>query len=327
VNGGAGPGPLLFLVGPTASGKKVVAQEIAPALAAELLALDSMKVYRGMDLGTDKATALRFALTDLVDAGERFSVGAYVRAAAREVEVVRARGRLPLFVGGTGLYLRALVRGLFDVPDVSPEVRASVAAELDAAGSAAAHRELERIDPAAAARLAPSDRKRIARALEVFRQTGRTLSSWQESSTRRPIEGRAALVGIRWSRPQLRARIVARVARMFEGGLVAEVAALAARGGIGPVAGLAIGYREVAALLAREPGLAAARDAASSLQTPAVAACADEVVRSTWTFVRRQDNWWRQFPEIDWIEADEHPASIARRVAAAFRRALATQSM
>jgi tRNA dimethylallyltransferase len=329
VSEGAGPGPLLFLVGPTASGKKRVAQEIAPALDAELLSLDSMKVYRGMDLGTDKAAARRFALTDLVEPSERFSVGAYVRAAALEVAAVRARGHLPFFVGGTGLYLRALVRGLFDVPDVTREIRSQVAAELDAAGSAAGHQELARVDPAAAARLDRSDRKRIARALEIFRQTGRTLTSWQEGATRRPIDGRAVLVGLRWPRPLLRERVAARVARMFEAGLVAEVAALKSRGGIGAVAGLAIGYREVAELLGREPALATAGGAAASLATPAIAACAQAIVRSTWTFVRRQENWWRQFPEIAWVEADEadrDPAAIARRVEAAFRRALA-QSM
>ena len=323
----AGPGPLLFLVGPTASGKKQVAPQVAGALGAELLSLDSMKVYRGMDLGTDKAAAHRFALTDLVEPSERFSVGAYVRAAAREVAAVRARGRLPLFVGGTGLYLRALVRGLFDVPDVSPEVRAQVTAELDAAGSAAAHRELARVDPAAAARLDRADRKRIARALEIFRQTGRTLTAWQESATRRPIDGPAVLVGLRWSRPRLRERIAARVARMFESGLVAEVAALESRGGIGAVAGLAIGYREVAELLGREPTLATARESATSMATPAIAACAQAIVRSTWSFVRRQENWWRQFPEITWIEAEGATDAVARQVEAAFRRALAAQSM
>jgi tRNA dimethylallyltransferase len=335
VSAGSGPGPLLFLVGATASGKKRAAQQVAAALGAELLALDSMKVYRGMDLGTDKSAAHRFALTDLVEPNERFSVGAYVRAAALEVAAVRARGRLPLFVGGTGLYLRALVRGLFDVPDIAPEVRRRVAAEIDAHGSAAAHAELARVDPAAAARLHPSDRRRIARAREVFLQTGRSMTAWQEEATRRPIEGRALLVGIRWSRAQLRQRIEARVERMFAAGLLAEVAALRERAAMGPVAGLAIGYREVAALLDAHPELrtapredttavgAAGREARRAL----IDACAREIVRDTWIFVRRQDNWLRQFPEIQWIEAESDPASIPERVEAAFRRQLAAQSM
>jgi tRNA dimethylallyltransferase len=323
VTEGAGPGPLLFLVGPTASGKKAAAQQIAPALGAELLSLDSMKVYRGMDLGTDKATAGRFALTDLVEPDARFSVGAYVRAAALEVAAVRARGHVPLFVGGTGLYLRALVRGLFDVPDIAPAVRAEVAAELDARGSAAVHADLASIDPAAAARLHPSDRKRIARAREIFLQTGRTMTEWQEQATKRPIDGAPVLVGIRWSRPRLRARIEARVARMFAAGLVSEVASLRERGGMGAVAGLAIGYREVAEMLDRAAGSPSAR----SLAPDDEASCAQAIIRNTWTFVRRQENWWRQFPEIRWIDAEEEPASIPLRVEAAFRQALAAQSM
>ena len=304
--------PLLLLVGPTASGKKRVALEIAEGLSADLLALDSMKVYRGMDLGTDKAGAGRFALTDLVDPDQRFSVGAWVRAAQREVAAIRARGRVPLFVGGTGLYLRALRRGLFEVPEIAAAVREAVAREIDEGGVAAAHARLAALDPAAAARLNPADRKRIARALEVERQTGRTLTAWQEEATRRPIAGRDVVVGLRWSRPRLRERIEQRVDRMLAAGLVQEVAALRRRGRIGAVAGLAIGYRETVALL----------DAGEELDGGRLAELRAAIVRDTWTFVRRQDNWFRQFPEIAWIDAEADPAATAARVAAAVRAAL-----
>jgi len=302
----AASGPLWFLVGPTAAGKKRVALSVAETLGADLLALDSMKVYRGMDVGTDKAAAGRFLLTDLVDPDQHFSVGAWVRAAATEVARIRERGRAPLFVGGTGLYLRALVRGLFEVPDISPPVRAAVAAEIDASGPAAAHAALARVDAQAAARLHPTDRRRIARALEVHRQTGRPLSTWQAEATRRPIEGRPVLVGLRWPRAQLRARIEARVDRMLAAGLVSEVQALRAARRIGPVAGLAIGYREVVAML--EIG----GDEAT---------VARAIVADTWKFVRRQDNWFRQFPEIHWVPADEDVAVVAQRVEAVFRSA------
>ena len=316
------PGPLLLLVGPTASGKKRVALEIAEELRADLLALDSMKVYRGMDLGTDKAAAGRFALTDLVEPDARFSVGAWVRAAQREVAAIRERGRVPLFVGGTGLYLRALVRGLFEVPDVPAPVRAAVTREIDEQGVAAAHARLASVDPAAAARLHPGDRKRIARALEIERATGRTLTEWQETATRRPIDGRCVAAGLRWSRPRLRERIERRVDRMLDAGLVEEVAALRRRGGIGPVAGLAIGYRETVALLDAGAGLEGAAGAPTRLEEPRRAELRAAIVRDTWTFVRRQDNWFRQFPEIAWIDVEADPAAAASRVAAAFRAAL-----
>jgi tRNA dimethylallyltransferase len=263
-----------------------------------------MKVYRGMDVGTDKQHAARFALTDLVEPSERFSVGAYVRAAQAAVAATRSRGKVPLFVGGTGLYLRALTRGLFDVPDVEPAVRARVQAELDERGTPALHAELAGVDAETAARLHPNDRKRIARALEVFRSTGKTLARWQAEATRRPIAGRPVLVGIRWSRSALRARIVARVERMFASGLVDEVRSLMESRRIGPVAGLAIGYREVAAML---------RDGTSLEE------CRRAVVHDTTAFVRRQDNWMRQFPEIRWIDADADPPSVPDRVVATFR--------
>jgi tRNA dimethylallyltransferase len=305
----AAPGPLLFLVGPTAAGKKRVALAVAERLGAELLALDSMKVYRGMDVGTDKASAGRFLLTDLVEPDQPFSVGAYVRAAAAAVAEVRARGKSPLFVGGTGLYLRALVGGLFEVPDVTGEVRAAVGAEIDAHGVAAAHAELARVDPAAARRLHPTDRRRIARALEVARQTGRPLSAWQAESTRRPIEGRPILVGLAWSRAKLKPRIEARVQRMVAGGLIEEVKALRAARRIGPVAGLAIGYREVVAML----------DAGTDASLVARAIVAD-----TWSFMRRQENWFRQFPEIVWVDADRDFAAVTNDIEAAFRTAQST---
>lgn len=307
------PGALLFLVGPTASGKKGAALAVAEALPVGLLALDSMKVYRGMDVGTDKAGAGRFALTDLVDPDQRFSVGAWVRAARTEVEAVRARGRLPLFVGGTGLYLQALLRGLFDAPPIDPDVRRRVEEMLEAralpggGGTPALHAELGRVDPESAARLHPHDGRRIARAYEVWLQTGRPLSRWQAESTRLPIAGVPIAVGIRWSRPALRRRISARVERMFERGLVDEVRRLLESRRIGPVAALAIGYRQVAAML---------RDGGS------IEECRRAVVRDTITFVRRQENWLRRFPEVRWVEADPDPEGVSRRVTEAFCAAL-----
>lgn len=312
--------PLCFLVGATASGKKAVALELAQRLPFELLSLDSMKVYRGMDRGTDKQAPARFALTNLVEPTVRFSVGDYVRAAGDAVAAIRARGRLPLFVGGTGLYLRALVRGLFEVPPIDPAVRQAVAERVERDGLPAAHAELARLDPETAARLHMHDRKRIVRALEVVAQTGESLSSWQLRATRRPIAGRPLLVGIRWQRTALRERIRVRIERMFAAGLVDEVAKLLATGQLGPVAALAIGYREVIDYLRGGGSLADCQHAVQQ-----------QVVSDTTTFMRRQENWFRQFPEIRWVDAPSGAAKgrrptegeLVASVAAEFERGLA----
>ncbi|MBL8843833.1 MAG: tRNA (adenosine(37)-N6)-dimethylallyltransferase MiaA [Planctomycetes bacterium] len=324
--------PLCFLVGATASGKKAVALELARRLPFELLSLDSMKVYRGMDRGTDKQAPARFALTNLVEPTVRFSVGDYVRAAGDAVAAIRARGRLPLFVGGTGLYLRALVRGLFEVPPIDPAVRQAVAEQVERDGLPAAHAELSRLDPETAARLHLHDRKRIVRALEVVAQTGESLSSWQRRATRRPIEGRPLLVGIRWQRPALRERIRVRIERMFAAGLVDEVRQLLAAGQLGPVAALAIGYREVIDYLRAHASLgdgqqpALPQDERTRLQQ-----LQERVVSDTTTFMRRQENWFRQFPEIRWVDSPGGAATgrpptegdLVARVAAEFERGLA----
>ncbi len=296
---------LCFLVGATASGKKAVALQLASRLPFELLSLDSMKVYRGMDRGTDKQAPARFALTNLVEPTERFSVGDYVRHAQAAVASVRARGRLPLFVGGTGLYLRALVRGLFEVPAIDPAVRAAVALSVDRDGLAAAHATLAVKDPEIATRLHPNDRKRIVRALEVAAQTGEALSVWQRRATRCAIDGTPHLVGIHWSRAALRDRVTARVDRMFRDGLVDEVRALLESGRLGPVAGLAIGYRQVVDFLQGQGTLAE---------------CRQRVISDTTTFVRRQDHWFRQFPEIAWIDAAAAGDELTDRVTAVYER-------
>jgi len=303
--------PLLFLVGATASGKKQAALAAAAELPLALLSLDALKVYRGLDRGTDKSPERRFGLTDLVGPHARFSVGDYVRAAAAAVAAIRAAGQVPLFVGGTGLYLRALVRGLTEVPEIPATARAAVAARLDQAGVAAGHAALAELDPVTAARLHPHDRKRIARALEVVEATGRPLSAWQRESTRRPIPGRVHLCGIRWTRAALHRRIRERVERMFAAGLVDEVRALHASGGLGPVAGSAIGYREVVEWLIAPPA-----DRALGSE----AECRRQVVTDTTAFVRRQDNWFRQFPEIVWIDADDAPQQVPRRVVEELRK-------
>ena len=222
----------LVLTGPTGSGKSAWAWRLAQQLPVEIISVDSAQVYRGMDIGTakpDAATRARVPhhLLDIRDAAECYSAGDFVRDARAAMQEIHGRGRLPLLVGGTMLYLRALMRGMAELPGASPALRAELEAQAASQGWPALHTELARVDAAAAARIHPLDAQRIQRALEVFRLTGRAISEWQ-SATRAPIEG------VRWlrfalvpgDRVGLRRTLQERFASMLEAGLLAEVTAL-----------------------------------------------------------------------------------------------------
>ncbi len=301
------PLPVLFLVGPTASGKKRVAAKLTTSLPVRLLSLDSMKVYRGMDRGTDKSDSIPFGLTNLVEPSQPFSVGDYARLAEEQVTAARSAREHPLFVGGTGLYLRALTKGLFEGPEIPPGIRDEWRRQLSQRGGPALHEELSRVDPTAAARIHPNDGKRITRALEVHTATGVALSDWQQRDTKVPFDGPHVLVGLRWEPSELRRRIAVRVDRMLKNGLVNEVRQLRDAGRLGPVAAEAIGYREVLEMLETngdEP------------------TCRERIVTNTWRFSRRQENWFRQFPSIDWIPMKDDPESIGDRVLERFQQGI-----
>lgn len=237
---------LRVLVGATASGKKAVAVELARRHGLTVLSMDSMKVYRGMDVGTDKPdagqrAAVPWELLDLVGHDEAFSAGRWVAAA---VEAAGRRAGAVLFAGGTPLYLRLLVEGLTEGPESDPDLRRELDARWERDGEAAVRAELAAVDPEAEARLSPGDRKRLLRALEVHRLTGRALSAWQRETTRPPLPGPVRLAGLRWPAEEHRRRTDARVARMLERGLVEEVSALRARAPFAPEPGKAIGYAE-----------------------------------------------------------------------------------
>ncbi len=305
------PSPnLLAIVGPTASGKGTLSRALNRILDAELLSVDSMKVYRGMDIGTAKPTkAMRTAhayhLLDLVDPRESYSVADYLQAAARCEAEVLARGCVALFVGGTALYLKALRHGLFADPGLDLEYRKALAARADRAGTAALHLELKRVDPEAAARIHPNDRKRLIRALEVLRTTGRPISDHQ---TQFKGEGRAVRwVGLRWSREDLIGRIDARVNRMMETGFLEEVRRLEEAHAFGETSGEGIGYRELRAHLRREISLDEAVDA-TRLRTR--------------QFARRQATWFRSFQDIHWLDmkAGDDPEARAEEALAVLTR-------
>lgn len=281
--------PLVAVVGPTATGKSELALTLAERLGGEVVNADSMQLYRGMDVGTAKPTVperrgIPHHLLDVWDVTERASVAEYQRLARTEVADVLARGRLPLLVGGSGLYVRAVLDDL-DFPGTDPELRARLEAELAAVGAPTLHARLSRVDPAAARGILPSNGRRVVRALEVVELTGRPFAATLPA----PAAGRDS-VQIGLDRPaDLDARVAARVDRMWARGLVEEVRTLAGRGlRDGPTASRALGYRQLLAYLDGRYDEATARA---------------ETVRATRRFVRRQRAWFRRDGRVEWLDA------------------------
>ena len=299
--------PLWFLIGPTASGKSAVAIAVAEQIGAEILSLDSMALYRGMDIGTakpspDDRARVPHHLVDLADPGDAFSTGRYLEAATAAIAEVAARGRRPLFVGGTALYLKALTEGFFDGPTADWELRNRLEAEAAEHGPPALHARLRQVDPAAAGRIHPNDLRRIVRALEVHETTGRPISELQTQFGSPSSRYACTLVGLRWSREHLHERIGRRVGAMLAAGLVGEVRRLlAAPGGMSHSASQFVGYREIIAHLEGEYNLDEA---------------VERIKRRTRQFAKRQDTWFRKFPQIRWVDAapDTPPDHLARAV-------------
>lgn len=283
--------PAVFLVGATASGKGAVAYGLAERLGAEILSLDSMKLYRGLDAGTNKpAAALRDRvpthLVDVVDPSEEFSVERYRDEALRIASEVRGRGHRPLFVGGTPLYLKALLSGLFEGPSADLSLRGRLEAEAVERGAPALHARLASVDPEAARRIHPHDLRRIVRALEVHELTGRPISEWQRQWGTERAD--VLTIGIRRDREDLKRRIAERVDAMFASGLVEETRRLAASpAGLSRTAAKAIGTRQVIDALAGRHSMEEARRL---------------TVRETVRYARQQLAWFRRFPGLVWID-------------------------
>ncbi|MEO8494851.1 MAG: tRNA (adenosine(37)-N6)-dimethylallyltransferase MiaA [Planctomycetota bacterium] len=286
-----------YLTGATASGKTPVGVELAKLLNAEIVSLDSMSVYRQMNIGTAKPSPSQRAevphhLLDVVAPDEEYSLSQYVRDAHRVIGEIRARGREVLFVGGTPLYLKALLRGVYPGPPADWEFRNQIETELETVGIDALHARLEQVDPLAAAKLHPHDKRRIIRALEVYKQTGSPLSHEQTHFDDLPHEQCKAFV-MGWPRPILHRRIEARVERMFQIGLVDEVKALLdCYGDLGRTAAQAVGYREVIEFVRHDHEL------------PAVI---EQVQARTRQFARRQETWFRGLAECEFVPLDQEP--------------------
>ena len=272
----------LLLLGPTASGKSALSLELAKQFDVEIISIDSALVYRGMDIGSAKPTPEELAivphhLIDIRDIGEPYSAADFVADALRLIAEIRARGRFPLIVGGTMLYAKALREGLNDMPTTSPEVRAEVLAEGETLGWPAMHEKLMSVDPETAQRLAPNDKQRIGRALEVYRMTGKPLSSFHQRTAVKPMLP-VVTVGLMPSdRAKLHARIAERFDAMLAAGFLEEVERLMKRSDFDPEspAMRAVGYRQAIDYLQgrttreafREAGIAATRQLAKRQMT------------------------------------------------------------
>lgn len=284
----------LALVGTTASGKSALAFEVARRLGdVELVSVDSMQVYRGMDIGTAKASPaerheIPHHLIDLAEPDEDFSVTRFQAAAAEAIDSIESRGHRALLVGGTGLYHRAIIDDL-DVPPQWPAVRAAVDAEPD---TTALHGRLRELDPTAATRMEPTNRRRIVRALEVTIGSGRPFSSFGPGlGSHNPTHFNQ--VGVWLPRAVVATRIEARLRAMIDGGLLDEVARL--RPSMGRTARQALGYREFIDHL----------DGALTFDEALVTA-----TRRTQSFAKRQRAWFRRDPRITWYGADANPFAV-----------------
>ena len=281
-----------YLTGPTASGKTAVGLEIARRLGAEIVSLDSMSVYRGMDIGTAKPAATDRAavphhLLDIVDPSQDFSLAEFVALAHQTVAEIRQRGREVLMVGGTPLYLKSLLRGLYQGPPPDWEFRRAIEAEIREVGLSALRERLEMVDPLSAQKLHPNDQRRMIRALEVYRQTGQPISHQQVQfeDGLRPEE--CKVFCLVWPREELHRRIDARVERMFSAGLVDEVRGLVTRyGGLSRTASQAVGYREVLEHLS------------GNFDLPTTI---ERVKHATHQFARRQETWFRGLQECRFV--------------------------
>jgi tRNA dimethylallyltransferase len=285
---------LLVIVGPTGSGKTELSLQLAERTGGEIVSADSQQVYRGMDVGTGKASAEEQArvphhLLDVLDPDEEMTAARFVELADAAIAEVDARGRPVIVVGGTMLYVRALLRGLFEGPAADTELRARLSAQADARGVASLWEDLKSVDPESAERIHDTDLRRLIRALEVHRLTGVPLSEHHRQHQMQAPRYQAKLVGLQPEREQLYKQIDARVEAMVAEGLVEEVQGLCSRG-YGPElrSQQAIGYGEVHEMLAGE------------LDMPAMV---ELIQRNSRRYARRQLSWYRGDASVQWWQA------------------------
>src|SRR5262245_2861898 len=285
---------LIVLLGPTATGKSEIGIRMARRLGGRIISADSMQVYRGLDAGTCKPSQearreIPHELIDVVDPVESFSAGRFARMATEAIDRAARAGQAPIVVGGTGLYIRALLNGIAPIPPRDEAVRRRLYEKARRSSASSLHRDLAAVDPSTAARLGPNDLQRVVRALEVMELTGIPLSGHIQASAFRPEALPALKIGLTMDMDQLDRRIEQRVDRIFELGIVEEVRRVLAAGVPPEANGLkALGYREVMAHLRGEIGW----DEAVAL-----------VKRNTRRYARRQLRWFRRETGVHWLDA------------------------
>lgn len=298
----------IYLTGPTASGKSRLAMEVAQRTDSEILSVDSMAVYRGMDIGTAKPSpeareTVPHHLIDLIDPTEEFSVSQFVVEAHRKAEEIRSRGKRVLLVGGTPLYLKSLMCGMFLGPPADWEFRRQVEEDVAVHGMDSLRKRLIQADPLSAHKILPNDIRRMTRALEVVRSTGIPLSHWQTQFERMKLPANSRAFVLCWERSQMHERVNSRVEWMFQAGLLDEVRQLITKHGrLGRTASQAVGYKEPLEHLN------------GSLDYPRMV---DQVKAHTRQFVRRQEIWFRSMPSLQRISIDDESemAEIGERIA------------
>ncbi|MCJ8502800.1 tRNA (adenosine(37)-N6)-dimethylallyltransferase MiaA [Desulfatitalea alkaliphila] len=283
---------MLVVCGPTGVGKTAFGIDLARRVGGRIVGADSMQIYRGMDIGTAKPTAEEQAavvhyMVDIVDPDQPFDAAAYARRADDVVRQLKAEGIVPVVVGGTGLYIRALVYGLFDAPPADSALRRRLQAQLDQEGAAALHARLAALDPAAAERIHPNDAYRIVRALEVVTETGHPISEHHRRHGFRRPRYRVLTIGLELPREQLYARIDRRVDAMLAEGLLDEVRGLLARGYDPRLKSMqSLGYRHMVDYI---QGRLDWEEAVRSLK------------RDHRRYAKRQITWFRADPEVRWV--------------------------
>ncbi len=297
--------PIIVIIGATASGKSAVAMEVARRLGgerpAEILSVDSMQVYRGMDIGTAKPSpddqrAIRHHLIDVADPSETYTVARFLDAADAILADTAERSVPLIATGGTPMFYKALFHGLFEGPGADAEIRDRLRAET----GEALHARLARIDPSAAARIHANDTRRLVRALEVYEITGQPISSFQTTWTQPEPRIRAKWFGLDWDKDVLNQRINARVKSMIAAGWVDEVRALLDRyGSLSPTAAEATGYAELIEHL----------EGGRSLDS-----AVEQIKVATRQLARRQMKWFRRFPQVAWMPIEQAVDSILRAV-------------
>lgn len=304
----APPGPrvaraLIVVVGSTGTGKSALAVELARRLHGEVINADSMQLYRGMDIGTAKVTAaeqrgVRHHLFDVLDVTEEASVAIYQQQARETIADIRARGRTPVLVGGSGLYVRAAIDEI-EFPPTDLQVRRRLNRRLEDEGASALRQELRRADPDSAAAI--HDDRRLVRALEVVQLTGRTFSSYMPQRIYTPSMEPVVQFGLSMPRAALAQRIEHRVQQMAQSGLLREVQDLQSRGlREGPTAGRAIGYQQFLSVL---DGRLSENEAV------------EETAAATRRFAKRQQTWFRADPRIHWLDVDPEDPDVVGRLA------------